>query len=108
MAKVYVIHKAFRWEAGERRVFDYTPAADYGKLVLVFDAHRAPGLAQAVPKLRTVFADFKPEDYLVMSGDTELVIAASVLALRTTPALKLLKWNNRNKTYDVVTLKGIQ
>ena len=103
MAKVYVLHKAFRWVSGEREVFDYTPANIYGEVVVVFENHRPPGLAQALPRLRDVFRDYTPADFLVMSGDTDLVVWASVLALKATGGrLTLLKWNNRERRYDPV------
>jgi hypothetical protein len=64
---------------------------------------RPPANEKAIGAIHRTLAKFTPDDYLVVAGDMDLVIWASYLALsRTNGRLKLLKWNNRLRNYDLI------
>lgn len=99
MSTVYVVNQAAKWREGKLVPFNLKPAEQYGRLKVVF-SDRPPPLHEAMPTLVKAFAEFTAADYLLIAGDMDLVVWASVLALQATGGkLVLLKWDGRQRQY---------
>jgi hypothetical protein len=102
---VYVVHEPIRWNSRDRCMvpLDLTPAKQYGQLKLVLPGgNRPPPLTQAMPQLKETMAEFTDQDYLLLAGDMDLLVWAAALALRATGGrVKLLKFDNRTRLYEV-------
>jgi hypothetical protein len=102
---VYIVHQPSRFDKIKKKMISINlKGADaYGDLLFIFPGNeRPPCLPEALPIMRSVLSGFRACDYLVIVGDFDLYTWAAVLALRATGGtLKLLKWNNRKKVYDV-------
>jgi len=105
--RVFIIHEPARWDASKKRMvpFDLSSVDDYGERVVIFPGgNRPPPWAEAGPRLLETMTQFKETDFLVIAGDIDFLVWASVLALRATNGkLKLLRWNNRSTRYDIST-----
>ncbi len=103
---VYAVHVPSRWDRRTNGMIsvDMSPAAEHGELRVIFPGlDRPPSVAQALPAMRQTLAAFTPHDYLVLAGDMDLVVWASVLALKNTGGrLNLLKWDSRSRRYGVM------
>ncbi len=51
-------------------------------------------------KLRKALKDFKPEDYLLLTGDPAIIgVACSIVSDLTNGKFKLLKWDRQERKY---------
>jgi len=51
-------------------------------------------------KLRKLLKDFKPEDYLLLTGDPAIIgVACSIVSDITNGRYKLLKWDRQDRVY---------
>ncbi len=96
----------------ENQGLDYTPAEEYGDVQFMTRKEWSPikGSLMNQDILREIkhaLNDFNPaEDFLVVSGSP--TVAALVflhLGQMRHPALKLLRWSNRDRVYQLVTLE---
>jgi hypothetical protein len=108
MSKVYVVQKPLKViKDGSGAVvdtiplFNLTPAMEFGELVVLFD----PGDVSLMPErvmsiLHDKMVDFCDEDYILPTGDTVLVAAASMKASeRNDGSFKILKWDRACRSY---------
>lgn len=88
---------------------DYTPAAVFGDLVFVtsYNDRLSPipssiNNTNTVGRIRSILADFNPDDYLVCTGaPTIMAICAAILGDRLH---NILTWDNRSMSYFEVKL----
>lgn len=104
MNRVFIIHEPARWYNGHMVPFDLSPADAYGERCVIFPGgDRPPPWAIAGPAMQAALATFTEHDFLLVAGDMDMVVWASVLALRATGGkLRLLKWSNRSRGYEPV------
>lgn len=102
MSKVFVLHEPARWDGRRMVPFDLSAADRYGERVVVFPGgDRPPPAQEALPALECAMRSYTRADYLLVAGDMDLLVWASVLALRNTSGmLNLLRWNNRSRRYE--------
>ena len=107
MSDVYLIHEPVQFDRRQNKMVPLrvSEAVErYGELKVVFPgADRPPRGDRALPVLAQAMGRFRPCDYLVLAGDWDIVVWAAVLAAKATAGkIKLLKWNNRAREYDVI------
>lgn len=104
MSIVYVIHEPTRYDHRNRQVIamDLSKAKEWGELKVIF-----PGVGIVPPKGRKfvqqitdVLRGYKVSDFLLIAGDFELIVWASIIIerLHSYPPT-LLKWNGRDQAY---------
>ena len=99
--KVYVIQEIAGTKAGKPKI-NIVGATDYGTVKSLL-----PELSQIIfspgPlifKLRKALKDFKPEDYLLLTGDPAIIgVACSIVSDLTNGKYKLLKWDRQERKY---------
>lgn len=119
MSVVYVVQNTLR-----RRVDslvpckDLSPAAAFGELRVLYEAHRAAGAAGLPTKNAGKFysdmvdrlwdaglRDYTQDDYLLPIGDPAAIAAAGALAaLAGNGKFRMLCWDNRYNEYHVAEL----
>lgn len=104
-AKCYIVHQPMRIDDRTGRwkpAVNLSPAGEYGDLVFMLDTPERPPLdpEASLPTLRAKLADYRPEDYIVLAGDMNLVAYACVIAARVTGGLlNLLRWDPTERRY---------
>ena len=100
---VFLIHEPVRWNGSRMVALDMSPAKDYGELKVIFPGQdRPPCVAEAMPAIADAMGLFTENDYLVIAGDMDLLIWAAALALENTKGkVRLLRWDNRGRRYEV-------
>lgn len=107
MRTVYIPNIVRRMEGGKLRpVFDFTPAASFGKLKeiieefddLLFTDHTAA-------KVASTLADFKPGDYLLAVGDPTAIALCAGILFRKHECVNMLKWDRKSRKYIELELK---
>ena len=98
---VYVVQEIAGTREG-RPKFNIMGAAEYGKLKFLLDERSqmifSPG--PLIFKLKNLVKDFKPTDYLLLTGDPAIIgIACSVVSELTNGKFNLLKWDRQEKMY---------
>ena len=101
MPKVYVLQEVAGTRDG-RPKFNIMGAAQYGKLEFLL-----PELSQIIfspgPlifKLRKLLKDYKPTDYVLLTGDPAIIgVACSIISELTNGKFNLLKWDKQEKRY---------
>ncbi len=81
------------------------PAAKFGELVTIFDAHKQVMLspAPATNAINHALRNFSDDDYLLLIGDPVLVgVCCSVAAKFNSGRMKLLKWDRQEHRYYVI------
>lgn len=105
MSKVYFVHRPSQWDRVLRSMvpLDLTPAEKFGDIIVMIDGtDRPPSADEALPLMRKKLAGFTAADYLAVAGDFDLVVWASIIASRRVgDDLRLLKYNNRARDYDI-------
>lgn len=103
--RAFVVHQPMRLDR-ERNTWvetvDLSCASEYGDLVFLLNTPERPPLdpEASLPVLRDKLKDFRPDDYLVLAGDMNLVVYASIIAARLTGGwLNLLRWHPRDRRY---------
>ena len=98
---VYVIQEVPGTRAGNPKI-NIIGAQKYGDLKFLL-----PELSQMIfspgPlifKLRKLLKDFKPEDYLLLTGDPAIIgVACSIVSDITNGKYNLLKWDKQERQY---------
>ena len=98
---VYVVQEIAGTREG-RPKFNIMGAAEYGKLKFLLDERSqmifSPG--PLIFKLKTLVKDFKPTDYLLLTGDPAIIgVVCSLVSEQTNGRYNLLKWDRQEKRY---------
>ena len=99
--KVYVVQEIAGTREG-RPKFNIMGAAEYGKLRFLLDERSqmifSPG--PLIFKLKNLVKDFKPTDYLLLTGDPAIIgVVCSLVSEQTNGRYNLLKWDRQEKRY---------
>ena len=99
--KVYVVQEIAGTREG-RPKFNIMGAAEYGKLVFLLDERSqmifSPG--PLIMKLKNLLKDFRPTDYLLLTGDPAIIgVVCCLISEQTNGRLNLLKWDRQEKRY---------
>ena len=99
--KVYVVQEIAGTREG-RPKFNIMGAAEYGKLVFLLDERSqmifSPG--PLIMKLKNLLKDFRPTDYLLLTGDPAIIgVVCSLISETTNGRFNLLKWDRQEKRY---------
>ena len=103
---VYLVQDVPGTKAGTPRI-NIVGAREYGQLKSLL-----PELSQIIfspgPlifKLRKLLKDFKPHDYLLLTGDPAIIgIACSIVSDITNGKYNLLKWDKQERKYYPITI----
>ena len=98
---VYVIQEIPGTQSGNPKI-NIMGASKYGELKILL-----PELSQIifspgplVFKLRKLLKDFKPDDYLLLTGDPAIIgVACSIVSDITNGKYNLLKWDRQERKY---------
>ena len=98
---VYVVQEIAGTREG-RPKFNIMGAAEYGKLVFLLDERSqmifSPG--PLIMKLKNLLKDFKPTDYLLLTGDPAIIgVVCCLISETTNGRFNLLKWDRQQKRY---------
>jgi hypothetical protein len=98
---VYVVQEIAGTREG-RPKFNIMGAAQYGNLKFLLDERSqiifSPG--PLIFKLRSALRDFKPTDYLLLTGDPAIIgVTCSIVSEYTNGKFNLLKWDKQEKRY---------
>ena len=104
--KVYLIQEVPGTKAGTPKI-NIVGATKYGDVIPLL-----PELSQIIfspgPlifKLRKLLKDFKPHDYLLLTGDPAIIgIACSIVSDITNGKYNLLKWDKQERKYYPITI----
>ena len=99
--KVYVVQEIAGTREG-RPKFNIMGAAEYGKLVFLLDERSqmifSPG--PLIMKLKNLLKDFRPTDYLLLTGDPAIIgVVCCLISETTNGRFNLLKWDRQEKRY---------
>ena len=103
---VYVIQEIPVTRAGNPKI-NIMGASEYGRFKFLL-----PELSQIifspgplVFKLRKLLKNFKPDDYLLLTGDPAIIgVACSIVADVTNGKFNLLKWDKQERTYYPIAI----
>src|SRR5262245_28549877 len=110
MSRVFVVQQPAKLNRdGEwKPIFDIRPARMFGRLVFVT---LRPGniyldtLPTIVAHMRNVLGDYGDDDFILPTGEPVAIAAACAIAAQANEGrLKLLKWDRRAKSYQVVQI----
>ena len=98
---VYVVQEIAGTREG-RPKFNIMGAAEYGNLKFLLDERSqmifSPG--PLIFKLKNLVKDFKPTDYLLLTGDPAIIgVVCSLVSDITNGRYNLLKWDRQEKRY---------
>ena len=98
---VYVVQEIAGTREG-RPKFNIMGAAEYGKLRFLLDERSqmifSPG--PLIVKLKSLLKDFKPTDYLLLTGDPAIIgVVCCLISEQTNGRYNLLKWDRQEKRY---------
>ena len=98
---VYVVQEIAGTREG-RAKFNIMGAAEYGKLKFLLDERSqmifSPG--PLIIKLKKLLKDFKPTDYLLLTGDPAIIgVVCCLISENTNGRYNLLKWDRQEKRY---------
>ena len=98
---VYVVQEIAGTRDG-RPKFNIMGAAEYGKLKFLLDERSqmifSPG--PLIFKLKNLVKDFKPTDYLLLTGDPAIIgVVCCLISENTNGRYNLLKWDRQEKRY---------
>ena len=104
--KVYLIQEVPGTKAGTPKI-NIVGAKKYGDVIPLL-----PELSQIIfspgPlifKLRKLLKNFKPEDYLLLTGDPAIIgVACSIVSDITNGKYNLLKWDKQERTYFPIAI----
>jgi len=99
--KVYILQELPGTKAGSPKI-NIMGAAKYGTLETLLPEFSqiilSPG--PLVFKLRKLLQNYKPTDYLLLTGDPAIIgVACSIVSELTNGRYNLLKWDRQEKTY---------
>jgi len=98
---VYVVQEIAGTREG-RPKFNIMGAAEYGVLKFLLDERSqmifSPG--PLIIKLKNLLKDFRPTDYLLLTGDPAIIgVVCCLISEQTNGRLNLLKWDRQEKRY---------
>ena len=98
---VYVVQEIAGTREG-RPKFNIMGAAEYGKLEFLLDERSqmifSPG--PLIMKLKNLLKDFRPTDYLLLTGDPAIIgVVCCLISETTNGRFNLLKWDRQEKRY---------
>ena len=98
---VYVIQEVAGTQAGNPKI-NIMGASNYGKFKFLLPEFSqiifSPG--PLIFKLRKLLKDFKPDDYLLLTGDPAIIgVACSIVSDITNGKFNLLKWDKQERKY---------
>ena len=104
--KVYLIQEVPGTKAGTPKI-NIVGAAKYGDVIPLL-----PELSQIIfspgPlifKLRKLLKNFRPEDYLLLTGDPAIIgVACSIVSDITNGKYNLLKWDKQERKYYPIAI----
>ena len=101
MPKVYVVQEIAGTREG-RPKFNIMGAAQYGDLKFLLDERSqiifSPG--PLIFKLRSMLKNFKPTDYLLLTGDPAIIgVTCCIVSEYTNGKFNLLKWDKQEAKY---------
>ena len=104
--KVYVIQELPGTKAGTPKI-NIMSAREYGDFHFLLPEFSqiifSPG--PLIFKLRKLLKDFKPEDYLLLTGDPAIIgVACSIVSDITNGKYNLLKWDKQERTYYPIAI----
>ena len=111
MSKVYLTQEIpVDRDTGQTK-YNVLGASKYGDIVTLLPMYSqiilSPG--PLILKLRTLLKSYKPEDYLLLSGDPAVIgVVCSVVSDITNGKYKLLKWDRQEKTYYPIEINIFQ
>ena len=99
--KVYVIQEVAGTQSGSPKI-NIMGAAKYGKFEFLLPEFSqiifSPG--PLIFKLRKELANYKKQDYLLLTGDPAIIgVACSIVSDITNGKYKLLKWDKQERKY---------
>ena len=98
---VYVIQEISGTKLGNPKI-NIMGASKYGKFkfLLPEDSQIIFSPGPLVYKLKNLLKDFKPNDYLLLTGDPAIIgVACSIVSDLTNGKYNLLKWDKQERTY---------
>ena len=103
---VYLVQDVPGTQAGTPKI-NIVGAREYGEVKSLL-----PELSQIIfspgPlifKLRNLLKDFKPDDYLLLTGDPAIIgVACSIVSDITNGKYNLLKWDKQERKYYPITI----
>ena len=103
---VYVIQEVAGTQAGNPKI-NIMGASKYGKFKFLLPEFSqiifSPG--PLIFKLRKLLKDFRPEDYLLLTGDPAIIgVACSIVSDITNGKYNLLKWDKQERKYYPITI----
>ena len=104
--KVYLIQEVPGTKAGTPKI-NIVGAREYGDVISLL-----PELSQIIfspgPlifKLRKLLRNFRPEDYLLLTGDPAIIgVACSIVSDITNGKYNLLKWDRQERKYYPISI----
>ena len=98
---VYVVQEISGTREG-RPKFNIMGASEFGKLKFLLDERSqmifSPG--PLIVKLKSLLKDFKPTDYLLLTGDPAIIgVVCCLISEQTNGRYNLLKWDRQEKKY---------
>ena len=101
LPSVYVVQEIAGTREG-RPKFNIMGAAQYGNLKFLLDERSqiifSPG--PLIFKLRSALRNFKPTDYLLLTGDPAIIgVTCSIVSEYTNGKYNLLKWDKQERRY---------
>ena len=104
--KVYVIQHIAGTQAGNPKI-NIIGAQKYGEFKFLLPEFSqmifSPG--PLIFKLRKLLKDFKPHDYLLLTGDPALIgVACSIVSDITNGKYNLLKWDKQERKYYPIAI----
>ena len=103
---VYVIQEIPGTKAGTPKI-NIMSASKYGKFKFLLPEFSqiifSPG--PLIFKLRNLLKDYRPKDYLLLTGDPAIIgVACSIAADITNGKYNLLKWDKQERQYYPITI----
>ena len=103
---VYVIQEVPGTKANAPKI-NIMGAAKYGRFKFLLPEFSqiifSPG--PLVFKLRKLLKDYRPKDYLLLTGDPAIIgVACSIVADRTNGRFNLLKWDRQERKYYPISI----
>ena len=104
--KVYVIQEVPGTQSGNPKI-NILGAKKYGDFTFLLPEFSqiifSPG--PLIFKLRKLLKNFKPEDYLLLTGDPAIIgVACSIVSDITNGKYNLLKWDKQERTYYPIAI----
>ena len=103
---VYVIQEIPGTKAGNPKI-NILGAAEYGVFKFLLPEFSqiifSPG--PLIFKLRNLLKNYRPSDYLLLTGDTAIIgVACSIVSDITNGKYNLLKWDKQERKYYSITI----